>query len=75
MIQPRLAPRAIFTPISRVRSLTTAYMMLATPTQPMMSVRAPMIPKKISMPRKILAELACPLTVFQMPQTCVSFGS
>ena len=29
-----LAPSAIFTPISRVRSLTTAYMMLATPMPP-----------------------------------------
>ncbi len=55
MIQRGGAPSAIFTPISRVRSLTTAYMMLATPTPPMMSVSAPMMPKKISMPSMIFS--------------------
>ena len=75
MIQPRRAPSAIFTPISRVRSLTTAYMMLATPTPPMMSVSAPMTPRNISMPRKIFAVMRLSLTVFQVPQTRSSFGS
>ena len=75
MIQPRRAPSAIFTPISRVRSFTTAYMMLATPTHPMTSVSAPMIPKKISIPSRILSPVSCPLTVFQIPQTWSSFGS
>ncbi len=52
VIQPAFAPRAIFTPISRVRSLTTAYMMFATPTPPMRSVSAPMIPRKIWIPMR-----------------------
>ena len=42
-----LAPSAIFTPISRVRSFTTAYMMFATPTPPMRSVSEPTTPRKI----------------------------
>ena len=69
------APRAIFTPISLVRSLTTAYMMLATPTPPMISVSAPMMPKKISRPMRIFPLIFWPSTVFQTPNACESSGS
>src|SRR6266511_388955 len=48
------APRAIFTPISRVLSFTTAYMMLATPIPPTKRVRVPMIPRNIWIPRAML---------------------
>ena len=75
VIQPRRAPSAILTPISLVRSLTTAYMMLATPTPPMMSVSAPMMPKKISRPIRIFSCIFWPLTVFQTPHTRGSSGS
>src|SRR5439155_528199 len=44
------APRARLMPISWVRSLTTTYMMLATPTPAMSSVKAPTSPMKIWMP-------------------------
>jgi len=57
VIHRRRAPIAILTPISLVRSLTTAYMMLATPTPPMISVSPPMIPKKSSSPSMIFAPI------------------
>ena len=75
VIQLRRAPSAILTPISLVRSLTTAYMMLATPTPPMMSVSAPMTPKKISRPTRIFSCIFWPSTVSQSPQTRGSSGS
>ncbi len=56
-----LAPSAIFTPISRVRSLTTAYMMFATPIPPIMSVSAPMIPRNSWMPSAMLSMMRCVL--------------
>ena len=59
------APSAIFTPISLVRSLTTAYMMFATPTPPMMSVSAPMMPRKSWIPMQIVLAHLLRSTVFQ----------
>ncbi len=47
------APMERRMPISRVRSLTTMYMMLATPIPPTVSVKAPTTPRKMFMPRKM----------------------
>ena len=69
------APSAIFTPISRVLSLTTAYMMLATPIPPTKRVSAPMIPRKIWMPRPMLSLMRCISRVSQIPSDRVSSGS
>ena len=70
-----LAPSAIFTPISRVRSFTTAYMMLATPIPPTKRVRAPMIPRKIWMPRAMLPVILWFSRVSQTERARVSSGS
>ena len=69
------APSAIFTPISRVRSFTTAYMMLATPMPPTNRVRAPMIPRKIWIPRAMLSVMRWFSRVSQTPSARVSSGS
>ena len=75
MIQRAFAPSAIFTPISRVRSLTTAYMMFATPMPPTRSVIAPMRPRKISMPIDIFRPFVVFLTMFQVDRARSSVGS
>ena len=70
-----LAPRAIFTPISRVRSFTTAYMMLATPMPPTNRVSPPMMPRKIWMPSAMLPVMRWFSRVSQTPSARVSSGS
>ena len=70
-----LAPSAIFTPISRVRSFTTAYMMLATPIPPTNSVRAPMMPRNTWMPRAMFSVMRWFSRVSQMPSARRSSGS
>ena len=75
MIQRAFAPRAIFTPISRVRSLITANMMLATPTPPMSRVSAPTMPRNIWIPPVIIRLIFALLTVSHVPKARSSVGS
>ena len=75
MIQRRRAPNAIFTPISRVRSLTTAYMMLATPTPPISSVSAPTMPRKIWMPIRMFFVTCALLTMSHVDSARSSVAS
>ena len=75
VIQDDRAPMAIWMPISRVFSFTTAYMMLATPMPPMRSVRAPMIPRKSWRPIMMLPMILELFTVSQIPKIFVSSGS
>jgi hypothetical protein len=75
MIWRTFAPSAIFTPISRVRSLTTAYMMFATPIPPTSSVSAPMTPRNIWMPRPMFSMIRWSSRVSQIPTARVSSGS
>ena len=48
----RFAPTARLMPISLIRSCTTMYMMLATPTPATPSVKLPINPRKMLSPRK-----------------------
>ncbi len=75
VIQDGRAPSAIFTPISRVLSRTTAYMMFATPMPPIRSVRTPMMPRKSSIPSDMFSVVLPLFTVSQVPRTRSSDGS
>jgi len=61
----RRAPSAIWTPISRVRCVTAANMMLATPTPPMTNVSAPIVPRNICSPIMIAFIILASSMVFQ----------
>ncbi len=70
-----LAPTASLTPISRVRSSTTTYMMFETPMPPTIRVKEPMIPRKARKVPKKTAKNFSPSVVSHIPMASLSLGS
>ena len=70
-----LAPTASLTPISRVRSSTTTYMMLETPIPPTMRVKEPITPRKARNTPKNTRKNFSPSVVSHMPMASLSLGS
>src|SRR5260370_1352199 len=70
-----VAPSALRSPISRVRSVTETSMMLMMPMAPSASVITPTTPRNQSMPLKILSTRLLSSIVSQSSNDSVSFGS
>ena len=75
MMFRRVAPTARLTPISRVRSWTTMYMMFATPIPPTASVKPPITPMKMLNAKKNVPMNRSNIVVSQIQMASVSFGS
>jgi len=60
IIAPRVAPTALRTPISRVRSRTATSITFMTPMPPSISVTTPTAPRKYFMPLVILLKRGTP---------------
>src|SRR3989454_9593324 len=71
----RVAPTARRTPISRVRSRTTMYMMFATPMPPTSRVKLPTMAKKTLKATNIFSNLFSHSLVSQKPRASLSSGS
>ncbi len=65
-IERRVAPSALRTPISRVRSRTATSITFITPMPPMKSVAMPTAPRKYFMPSVIVRKAFASSTVSQM---------
>ena len=70
-----LAPTASLTPISRVRSSTTTYMMFETPRPPTIRVKEPITPRKARKVPKKTEKNFSPSVVSHMPIASLSSGS
>ncbi len=75
MMAAGVAPTARRTPISRVRSRTTIYMMFATPMPPTSRVKVPTIAKKMLKATNILPNFVSHSLVSQNPRASLSVGS
>ena len=74
-IDRRVAPSALRTPISRVRSRTATSITFITPMPPMKSVAMPTAPRKYFMPSVIVRKAFASSTVSQMCAASLSCGS
>ncbi len=70
-----MAPSALRTPISRVRSRTATSMTFITPIPPMKRVAMPTAPRKYFIPSVIVAKALASFTVSQMWAASSSRGS
>jgi len=75
MMSVRVAPTARRTPISRVRSRTTMYMMFATPMPPTSRVKLPTMAKKMLKATNIFPKRVSHSLVSQKARASLSCGS